>query len=138
MVEKIKTKLCGLIKQLGYNITDNGAYVENFPWLMARVSSHSRTDTIDTRIDAVAITIDIFSKYKGEKEILTITEDIANHIQKIRTDNPEVMFIAQRDLKILDDNKTGPVKKHGVLTYQFILSSTLPEEEDATDDTEGN
>ena len=138
MVEKIKTKLCGLIKQLGYNITDNGAYVENFPWLMARVSSHSRIDTIDTRIDTVAITIDIFSKYKGEKEILTITEDIANHIQKIRTDNPEVMFIAQRDLKILDDNKTGPVKKHGALTYQFILSSTLPEEEDATDDTEGN
>lgn len=136
MVEKIKTELCGLIKQLGYNITDNGAYVENFPWLMARVSSHSRTDAIDTRIDVVAITIDIFSKYKGEKEILTITEDIANHIQKIRTDNPEVMFIAQRDLKILDDNKTGPVKKHGVLTFQFILSSTL--KEDATDDTEGD
>ena len=137
MVEKIKTELCGLIKQLGYNITDNGAYVENFPWLMARVSSHSRTDTIDTRIDAVTITIDIFSKYKGEKEILTITEDIANHIQKIRTDNPEVIFIDQRDLKILDDNKTGPVKKHGVLTFQFILSSNLIEE-DATDDTEGD
>ena len=138
MVEKIKTKLCSLIKQLGYNITDNGAYVENFPWLMARLNGYNRIDTIDTRIEEIYITIDIFSKYKGEKEILVIVENINNHIQTIRTDNPEVIYISQYDLKILDDNKTGPVKKHGVLTYQFILSSILPEEEDATDDTEGN
>lgn len=137
MVQKIKTELCSLVRELGYNITDNGAYVENFPWLMARVTSHSRADTLDVRTDVVAITIDIFSKYKGEKEILEITENIANHIQSIRENNPEIMYIAQRNLKILDDNKTGPVKKHGVLTYQFILSSNLVEE-DATDDTEGN
>ena len=137
MVEKIKTKLCGLIKQLGYNITDNGAYVENFPWLMARLNGYNRIDTIDTRIEEIYITIDIFSKYKGEKEILTIVEDINNHLQEIRRDNAEIIYISQYDLKILDDNKTGPVKKHGVLTYQFILSSNLMEE-DATDDTEGN
>ena len=130
MVEKIKTKLCGLIKQLGYNITDNGAYVENFPWLMARLNGYNRIDTIDTRIEEIYITIDIFSKYK-------IVEDINNHLQEIRRDNAEIIYISQYDLKILDDNKTGPVKKHGVLTYQFILSSNLMEE-DATDDTEGN
>ena len=137
MVQKIKTELCSLVRELGYNITDNGAYVENFPWLMARVTNHSRADTLDVRTDVVAITIDIFSKYKGEKEILEITENIANHIQAIRENNPEIMYIAQRNLKILDDNKTGPVKKHGVLTYQFILSSNL-KEEDATDGIEGN
>ena len=136
MVQKIKTELCKLVRELGYNITDNGAYVEKFPWLMARLSNHNRIDTFDMRIDDIYITIDVFSKYKGEKEILDIAEDIANHIQKMRTDNPEIMFISQYDLKILDDNKTGIVKKHGVLVYEFLLTSNLEEAE--PNDTEGN
>lgn len=137
MVQKIKTELCSLVRELGYNITDNGAYVEQFPRLMARLGAHNRVDTIDTRIESIVMVIDIFSKYKGEKEILDIAENITNHIQKIRQDNPEIMFIAQKDLKILDDNSTGIVKKHGVLMYQFLTTSML-EEEDATDGTEGN
>lgn len=136
MVQKMKTELCSLVRELGYNITDNGAYVEKFPWLMVRLSNHSRVETFDTRIDSITLTIDIFSKYKGEKEILDIVEDITNHIQTIRKDNPEVMYIAQKSLKILDDNKTGIVKKHGVLSYQFLLSSNP--EEDENDDTEGD
>ena len=136
MVQKMKTKLCSLVRELGYNITDNGAYVDKFPWLMVRLSNHSRVETFDTRIDSITLTIDIFSKYKGEKEILDIVEDITNHIQTIRKDNPEVMYIAQKSLKILDDNKTGIVKKHGVLSYQFLLSSNP--EEDENDDTEGD
>lgn len=136
MVQKMKTELCSLVRELGYNITDNGAYVEKFPWLMVRLSNHSRVETFDTRIDGITLTIDIFSKYKGEKEILDIVEDITNHIQTIRKDNPEVMYIAQKSLKILDDNKTGIVKKHGVLSYQFLLSSNP--EEDENDDTEGD
>lgn len=136
MVQKMKTELCSLVRELGYNITDNSAYVEKFPWLMVRLSNHSRVETFDTRIDSITLTIDIFSKYKGEKEILDIVEDITNHIQTIRKDNPEVMYIAQKSLKILDDNKTGIVKKHGVLSYQFLLSSNP--EEDENDDTEGD
>lgn len=136
MVQKIKTNLCSLVRELGYNITDNGAYVEKFPWLMARLNSHNRMDTIDTRIDNIIIAIDIFSKYKGEKEILDIVENITNHIQQIRINNPEIIYVAQRDLKILDDNKTGIVKKHGVLFYEFLASSNLGEDEN--DDTEGD
>ena len=138
MVQKIKTELCSLVRELGYNITDNGAYVEQFPWLMARLGAHNRVDTADTRIESITIVIDIFSKYKGEKEILNIAEDITNHIQRIRQNNPKIMFIAQKDLKILDDKATGIVKKHGVLIYQFLTTGMLNEEEDATDDTEGN
>lgn len=136
MVQKIKTELCSLVRSLGYNITDNGAYVENFPWLMARLTNHNRVDTMDTRIDNISITIDIFSKYKGEKEILDIVENISNNIQTMRKENPKIMHISQASLKILDDNATGIVKKHGVLTYQFLLSSNP--EEDAADDTEGH
>ena len=129
MVQKIKTDLCSLVRGLGYNITDNGAYVEDFPWLMARLGNYSRVDAFNTRIDNITIIIDIFSKYKGEKEILDIIEDITNHIQQLRTNNTDIIFISQSDLKILDDNKTGPVKKHGVVTYTFLLSKELGEVE---------
>ena len=83
MVQRIKTDLCSLVRELGYDITDNGAYVENFPWLMMRVGGHNRVDMFDTRIDAITLTIDIFSTYKGEKEILDIAENISNHIKQI-------------------------------------------------------
>ena len=138
MVQRLKTDLCSLVRELGYNITDNGAYVESFPWLMVRLGAYRREDIMDTRIDNITLIIDVFSKYKGEKEILDIAENITNHIQEIKTDNPSIIFIWQKDLKILDDNSTGPVKKHGVLAYSFLLSSTLGEdEEDETDDTSG-
>ena len=129
MVQRIKKDLCSLVKELGYNITDNGAYVENFPWLMARLGAYKRMDSFDTRVDSITIVIDIFSKYKGEKEILDITENITNHIQELKTDNPAIIYISQRDLKILDDNKTGLLKKHGVLSYVFLLSSKINEED---------
>ena len=137
MVQKIKTDLCSLVRELGYNITDNGAYVENFPWLMVRLGAYSRADAVNVRIDNITLIIDIFSKYKGEKEILDIVENITNNIWNLKKDNPKLMYVMQEDLKILDDNVTGPVKKHGVLTYQFLLSSTIGEE-DATDDTSGD
>lgn len=137
MVQQLKTDLCSLVRGLGYNITDNGAYVESFPWLMVRLGAYNRADSFDTRIDNIVFAIDIFSKYKGEKEILDISENITNHIQELRTNNPNIIFIMQKDLKILDDNKTGIVKKHGVLTYSFLLSSNF-EEEETPNDTEGN
>ena len=137
MVQKIKTDLCSLVRELGYNITDNGAYVENFPRLMVRLGAYSRSDAVNVRIDNITLIIDIFSKYKGEKEILDIVENITNNIWNLKKDNPKLMYVMQEDLKILDDNVTGPVKKHGVLTYQFLLSSTIGEE-DATDDTSGD
>lgn len=128
MVQKIKTDLCELVRQLGYNITDNSNYVEDFPWMMARLGGYSRIDTYDTRTDSISITIDIFSKYKGEKEILDIVENITNHIWELKENNPNIIYIAQKNLLILDDNKTGPVKKHGVLTYGFLLSTNIQEE----------
>lgn len=136
MVQKLKTDLCSLVKSLGYNITDNGAYVENFPWLMVRLGAYQRLDVRDVRTDAITLVIDIFSKYKGEKEILDIAQNITDHIWSLRENNPAIMFVSQKDLKILDDNKTGVVKKHAVLAYQFLLSSSI--EEETTNDTSGD
>lgn len=136
MVQKLKTDLCSLVRGLGYNITDTGAYVEDFPWLMVRTSKHTHELAATTRTDNVVLIIDIFSKYKGEKEILDIVENITDHIWEMKNNNSKIMYISQRDLKIIDDNATGPVKKHGIVYYTFLLSSTLGEEDD--DDTGGN
>lgn len=137
MVQKIKTDLCSLVRKLGYNIADNGAYSDSLPRLQTRLGAYNRMDAFDTRIDNIKIVIDIFSKYKGEKEILDIAENITNHIQELKSDNSNIIYIMQKDLKILDDNSTGPIKKHGVLIYLFLLSSNV-EEEGTTDDTGGN
>lgn len=136
MVQQLKTDLCSIVRELGYNITDNGAYVDNFPWLMVRLGGYNRADAADVRIDTITLVVDIFSKYKGEKEILDIVENITNNIWKLKDNNSNLIYVMQKDLKILDDNKTGPVKKHGVLTYWCLLSSSLGEED--ADDTSGN
>lgn len=136
MVQKLKTDLCSLVRGLGYNITDNGAYVEKFPWLMVRTGDHSRMDAVNSRVDNITLIIDIFSLYKGEKEILDIVENITNHIWEMKTNNPAIMYIAQKNLKILDDNKKGPLKKHGVVSYWFLMSSNT--EEESADGTGGN
>ena len=50
MVINLKKKFYTLIHNLGYNITDNGVYVENFPWLMLRLTDSQFLQSIDTSI----------------------------------------------------------------------------------------
>jgi hypothetical protein len=40
MLKKVKTAFYNLISGLGYNVDDNGAYEETFPWLMLRTGGH--------------------------------------------------------------------------------------------------
>lgn len=132
MIQKTKTAFYNLISSLGYNVDDNGAYEETFPWLMLRTGGHQRDESLDIRIDIITLTLDIFSKYTGEKEILTIVDDISNHLWDLKENIPELIYCKQRSLHILDDNKKGPVRKHGVASYQFLLTTNKAKEE--TDD----
>ena len=128
MLKKIKQEMVSLIEDLGYNITDNGVYVENFPWLMLRTNDYQRLDSLDVKVENITFTIDIFSKYTGEQEIIDIAQNITNNLYRIKEKVPAVMFVYQKNCKILDDNNTGPVRKHGILNYQFLLTSGLEEE----------
>lgn len=131
MVQKIKTELYNLIKkELNYNIVDNGAYADGFPRLRMRVNTHQRMDTLDMRIENITIVIDIFSEYKGEKEILEITENITDNLYKIKQKYKNIMYAFQRDLKILEDHSTGVLKMHGVLIYNFVCTGPIIEEEE--------
>lgn len=129
MVSRIKTQLYDLITGLGYRVADNRNNQEALPWLLIRTGGHNRMDMFDLRYDIITINIDIFSGYSGEKEILDIAEHISNHLAEIRAQNETIMYAEQKTCKILDDNKTGPVRKHGVLSYRFLCSVGLEDKE---------
>lgn len=135
MLIDLKKKFYSLIRNLGYNITDNGDYVEHFPWLMLRLTDSQLLQSFDTTINRVVLTLDIFSTYSGEKEILEIVENINNQLQSFQNENPEILFAYQKMFKTLDDKATGPVRKHGIVNYEFILGQGLiPEEEEPKDE----
>ena len=123
MLETVKVQLLNLIKSLDYHITDNGRYEESFPWLMLRTQGRKFTFSQDIKFDIITFVIDIFSTYPGEKEIIDICDDILEHLPSLREENPSITNIALKRMNILDDNATGPVRKHGVLTFDFILTS---------------
>lgn len=130
MIIKMKTALYSLIRDLGYNITDQGNYEENFPWLMIRTSNHKKVEAMDVRMDEISLIVDVFSTYQGEKEILEIAENIADNLHIIKDNNPEVMVIGQRSLVIVGDTSKGPVRKHGVITYTIATASYLSASEE--------
>ena len=135
MLQTVKKQLFELVQGLGYNITDNGTYKEDFPWLMLRTNRFVSTDSNDVRYQFYSFIIDIFSTYNGEKEILDIVENINNNLQQLREINPYITQVSQADLKIIGDKATGPVRKHGIATYQFILTFGLEDQDEETSST---
>lgn len=121
MLAKLKSQFYSLIKGLGYNITDNAEYKEQFPWLMLRTNGYRTMNSFNANISSAVLVLDIFSTYSGEKEIIEIVDNIGEHLKELQDNNPEVMFAYQKTMKILDDKSTGPVRKHGVVVYEFLL-----------------
>jgi hypothetical protein len=128
MLEKLKTDFYNLLVQLGYNATDNGAYVENFPWLMLRTNGYELNQMRDAEKGTITLVLDIFSQYSGEKEIIEILENIADHLKDLYTINNTIIYAQQKSVKILDDNNKGPVRKHGVISYVFTVARAEKQE----------
>ena len=137
MLTTIKEQFYNLLKSLGYKVTDNGTYKEDFPWLMLTTGNYQSSVSLDIRYDIITLKLDIFSTYNGEKEIIQISENIVNHLQDLRKNNPDITAITQKKMTIIGDKETGPVRKHGILTYQFLVTSGL-DLEDNNDDTTGD
>lgn len=129
MIKELKENLISLISELGYHITDNGRYEEEFPWLMLRTSNRRSFISNDVKFDNITFILDVFSTYPGEKEIIDIGDDILENIYILYEQMPEITYIGLQSMRILDDKETGLVRKHGVLTFSFILTSGLEVEE---------
>lgn len=125
MLTKLKEEFYKLIKGLGYNVTDNGRYEEQFPWLMLKTSGMKSYVSHDVKFDNITFTLDVFSTYTGEKEIMDIGENILNNINSLRQEVPEITHIYLASCQILNDKKTGPVRQHGVFKFAFALTSGL-------------
>ena len=133
MLEKLKTHFYSFLLELGYNITDNGNYEEHFPWLILRTNGYSVLNSFNMKVGKATLVLDIFSQYQGEKEIIQIIENIEEHLIDFIEMYPDVLYGYQKGLKILDDNNTGIVKKHGVASYEFLLGEGLVMEEQEDD-----
>ena len=133
MLANLKSQFYSLIKGLGYNITDNAEYKEQFPWLMLRTNGYRTMNSFNVNISSAVLVLDIFSTYSGEKEIIEIVENIGEHLKELQDNNPDIMFAYQKTLKILDDKSTGPVRKHGVVTYAFLLGYGIAPAEEVPD-----
>ena len=130
MLAQLKSQFYSLIKEKGYNITDNAEYREKFPWLMLRTNGYQVLNSFNMKMSNATLVLDIFSQYSGEKEIIEIVEDIQELLMELQNANPAILFAYQKSLKILDDKATGPVRKHGVVVYEFLMRHGLamPEE----------
>lgn len=128
MISKVKTELYNLIKELGYNITDNGDFHEDFPWLMLKTSGATEFQTMDTIYTTIVFSLDIFSTYSGEKEILAIIDNITSHLNDLLKIDKSITYIQQTSTKILGDKATGPVRKHGIVNYSVIVAFPTGEE----------
>ena len=133
MLANLKSQFYSLIKGLGYNITDNAEYKEQFPWLMLRTNGYRTMNSFNVNISSAVLVLDIFSTYSGEKEIIEIVENIGEHLKELQDNNPDIMFAYQKSLKILDDKSTGPVRKHGVAVYEFLLGYGIAPVEEVPD-----
>lgn len=130
MFQVIKKGFYELIKNLGYNASDNGTYRDQFPWLMVRTAGLSSQSALDVRMDTYSLTLDIFSTHNGEQEILKIIEHINEIVPTMMEQFPQIQFVELSTLKILDDKETGPVRKHGVAVFRFTLSGHYQEDSD--------
>ena len=130
MLAQLKSQFYSLIKEKGYNITDNAEYRDKFPWLMLRTNGYQVLNSFNMKMSNATLVLDIFSQYSGEKEIIEIVEDIQELLMELQNTNPAILFAYQKSLKILDDKATGPVRKHGVVVYEFLMGHGLemPEE----------
>lgn len=133
MLANLKSQFYSLIKGLGYNITDNAEYKEQFPWLMLRTNGYRTMNSFNVNISSAVLVLDIFSNYSGEKEIIEIVENIGEHLKELQDNNSDIMFAYQKSLKILDDKSTGPVRKHGVVVYEFLLGYGIAPAEEVPD-----
>ena len=132
MLEKLKTDFYGMITELGFNVSDNRNFeIGGSPWLVLRTNGYQRVHSFGLSASKITLVLDIFSQYNGEREIIKVIDKVASNLESFILQHPEVLYCFQKTVKILDDKATGPVRKHGVVSYEFLMGINTPEEEEA-------
>ena len=120
--QELKTHFVELLHSLHYNVDDTGTYRDGYPWIKISISSIFNATTRYVHQRKVVIKLDIFSAYNGEKEILDILENIENAAQNDWFESPNIETWQFDRCQIIDDQETGPCRKHGIAFYTFTFT----------------
>lgn len=112
----VKQIVYNALSSLSVKITDNpdGNGHKNCPYAILRTITTAPVNYKNFTKVTWLLRVDVFSTYKGEKEIKDYYNEVVKKIDLVRQE--EKITYAQSSLSIMDDKETGPITKHGVIT----------------------
>ena len=125
MVERLKEVFCTALSENNIDLRDTKNFAEVFPQVFLRTSNIKRIYYQGVSAINVSFTLDLFSKYSGEKEILDLEQQISTIARNLVDTNDFIMGMGLRSCLIQDDDSTGINIKHGILIYDFVLAEVL-------------
>ena len=125
MVERLKEVFCTALSENNIDLRDTKNFAETFPQVFLRTSNIKRIYYQGVSAINVSFTLDLFSKYSGEKEILDLEQEISTIARNLVDTNDFIMGMGLRSCLIQDDDSTGINIKHGILIYDFVLAEVL-------------
>lgn len=125
MVERLKQVFCTALSENNIDLRDTKNFAEVFPQVFLRTSNIKRIYYQGVSAINVSFTLDLFSKYSGEKEILDLEQEISTIARNLVDTNDFIMGMGLRSCLIQDDDSTGINIKHGILIYDFVLAEVL-------------
>lgn len=125
MVEQLKQVFCTALSENSINLRDTKNFAETFPQVFLRTSNIKRVYYQGVSAINVSFTLDLFSKYSGEKEILDLEHQLSTIARNLVDTNDFIMGMGLRSCLIQDDDSTGINMKHGTLIYDFVLAEVL-------------
>lgn len=125
MVEQLKQVFCTALSENNIDLRDTKNFAEAFPQVFLRTSNIKRIYYQGVSAINVSFTLDLFSKYSGEKEILDLEHQISTIARNLVDTNDFIMGMGLRSCLIQDDDSTGINMKHGILIYDFVLAEVL-------------
>lgn len=107
---------------LGYTVYDYVIEDASFPYIRLGVTDSSKNNTKTTKGKKIKQYIDVFSNYKGSKEVKEITDKIVNILDGLSVDGYnftlEHTTIIQEEYKPLGGINKGTVF-HGVIIFEI-------------------
>lgn len=125
MVERLKQVFYTALSENNIDLRDTKNFAEAFPQVFLRTSNIKRIYYQGVSAINVSFTLDLFSKYSGEKEILDLEQQISTIARNLVDTNDFIMGMGLRSCLIQDDDSTGINIKHGILIYDFVLAEVL-------------
>ena len=125
MVERLKQVFYTALSENNIDLRDTKNFAEVFPQVFLRTSNIKRVYYQGVSAINVSFTLDLFSKYSGEKEILDLEQQISTIARNLVDANNFIMGMGLRSCLIQDDDSTGINIKHGILIYDFVLAEVL-------------